>query len=104
MPSDPERRVEIDWRSVEGEVIVVTLAVTGEDRRGLYADLMEAVSQSGTNIKSAELSSRDSVMFGSVVVEVEHSSHLSKVMRAMRRVKGVSAVERRDAIARAGTD
>ena len=104
MPSDPERRVEIDWRSVEGEVLVVTLAVTGEDRRGLYADLMEAVSQSGTNIKSAELSSRDSVMFGSVVVEVERSSHLSKVMRAMRRVKGVSAVERRDAIARAGTD
>ena len=27
------------------------LAVTGEDRRGLYADIMEAISQTGTNIR-----------------------------------------------------
>jgi len=100
MPQDAERRVEIDWQSVEGELFVVALGIVGEDRRGLFADLMEAVSGTGTNIKSAELSSKDSAMFGSVVIEVENSSHLSKVMRAMRRVKGVSAVERRDAVAR----
>jgi len=100
MPSDPERRVEIDWQTSAGEVYVVTLGVVGEDRRGLYADLMEAVSQSGTNIKSAELSSKDGAMFGSVLVEVEDSGHLGKVMRAMRRVKGVHSVERRDATAR----
>jgi len=35
-----------------------------------------------------------------VLVEVEHSTHLSNVMRAMRRVKGVHTVERRDAGAR----
>jgi len=104
MPQDPERRVEIDWQSVEGEVFVVALGVVGEDRRGLFADLMEAVSASGTNIKSAELSSKDGAMFGSVLVEVEHSAHLSSVMRAMRRVKGVHSVERRDAVARGGQD
>ncbi|MDH4045640.1 MAG: bifunctional (p)ppGpp synthetase/guanosine-3',5'-bis(diphosphate) 3'-pyrophosphohydrolase [Gemmatimonadota bacterium] len=100
MPQDQERRVEIDWQSVEGELFVVALGVVGEDRRGLFADLMEAVSKSGTNIKSAELSSKDGAMFGSVLVEVEHSTHLSNVMRAMRRVKGVHTVERRDAVAR----
>jgi GTP pyrophosphokinase len=104
MPQDQERRVEIDWQSVEGELFVVALGVVGEDRRGLFADLMEAVSQTGTNIRSAELSSKDGAMFGSVLVEVEHSTHLSNVMRAMRRVKGVHTVERRDAVARAGAD
>ena len=104
MPDDPERRVDIDWQTVEGEVFVVTLGVVGEDRRGLYADLMEAVSQTGTNIKRADLSSKDGAMFGTVVVEVEHSSHLSKVIRTMRRVKGVHAVERRDAMARVTED
>jgi len=104
MPDDPERRVDIDWQTVEGEVFVVTLGVVGDDRRGLYADLMEAVSQTGTNIKRADLSSKDGAMFGTVVVEVEHSSHLSKVIRAMRRVKGVHAVERRDAMARVTDD
>ncbi len=99
MPADADRRVDIDWHTVEGEVFIVTLAVVGEDRRGLYADLMETVSHTGTNIKSAELSSKDGAMFGSVVIEVEHSAHLSKVMRAMRRVKGVNVVERREASA-----
>jgi len=100
MPQETDRRVEIDWQSVEGEVFMVRLAVDGEDRRGLYADLLEAVSGTGTNIKQADLSSRDGAMFGNVVVEVEHSSHLAKVIRVMRRVKGVVRVERHEAVPR----
>jgi GTP pyrophosphokinase len=96
MSDDPERRVEIDWQKMEGEVFVVCLGVIGEDRRGLYADLMTAVSQTGTNIRSAELASKEGAMFGSVLVEVENHGHLAKVMRTMRRVKGVSEVERRE--------
>ena len=96
MSNDPERRVEIDWQEMEGEVFVVCLGVIGEDRRGLYAELMEVISGTGTNIRSAELSSKDGAMFGSVLVDVENHAHLAKVMRAMRRVKGVSGVERRE--------
>jgi GTP pyrophosphokinase len=96
MSDDPERRVEIDWHKMEGEVYVVCLGVVGEDRRGLYADLMTAISQTGTNIRSAELASKDGAMFGSVLVEVENHGHLAKVMRTMRRVRGVSEVERRE--------
>ena len=106
MSDDPERRVEIDWQTVEGEVFMVCLGVVGEDRRGLYADLMEVISDTGTNIRSAELLSRDGGMFGTVFVEVEHHNHLAKVIRAMRRVKGVSVVERREPAQRGsgGTD
>ncbi len=103
MSDDPERRVEIDWQKMEGEVFVVCLGVVGEDRRGLYADLMTAISHTGTNIRSAELASKDGAMFGSVLVEVENHTHLAKVMRTMRRVKGVSEVERREPPARAAT-
>jgi GTP pyrophosphokinase len=88
--------VEIDWQSTEGEVFVVCLGVQGEDRRGLYAELMEAVSQTGTNIRKVELWSKDGTMAGSVFVEVENHSHLSKVARALRRVKGVESVERKE--------
>jgi GTP pyrophosphokinase len=96
MSDDPERRVDIDWREVQGELFVVSLGVGGEDRRGLYADLMEVISGTGTNIRSAELSSKDGAMFGSVLVEVENHAHLAKVMRAMRRVRGVQSVDRRE--------
>jgi GTP diphosphokinase / guanosine-3',5'-bis(diphosphate) 3'-diphosphatase len=96
LSADVERRVEIDWREVEGETFVVRLGVSGEDRRGLYADICEAISGTGTNIRSAELASKDGVVFGSVLVEVENHTHLHKVLKAVRKVKGVTEIARRD--------
>jgi len=75
----------------------VRLAVTGEDRRGLYADIMEAISQTGTNIRGADLHTKDGTVFGTIFVEVDNLPHLGKVMKAVRRVKGVTEIERREA-------
>jgi guanosine-3',5'-bis(diphosphate) 3'-pyrophosphohydrolase len=96
LSTEAERRVEIDWQESEGETFVVRLAVGGEDRRGLYADICTAINESGTNIRSAELATRDGAVFGSVLVEVENQTHLHKVIRAIRRVKGVTDVARRE--------
>jgi GTP pyrophosphokinase len=76
---------------------VVRLAVSGEDRRGLYADICTAISESGTNIRSAELATRDGAVFGAILVEVENQTHLNKVIRAIRRLKGVTDVSRHEA-------
>jgi GTP pyrophosphokinase len=92
-----ERRVEIDWQESEGETFVVRLTVSGEDRRGLYADICEAITESGTNIRSADLATKDGTVFGTVLVEVENHGHLTKVIKAIRRVKGVTDVLRHDA-------
>jgi GTP pyrophosphokinase len=95
--SAEERRVEIDWQETAGEAFRVRLAVSAEDRRGLYADLMEAISQTGTNIRGADLQTRDGSVFGNVFVEVDNLTHLAKVLKAVRRVRGVTHVERREA-------
>jgi GTP pyrophosphokinase len=95
--SAEERRVEIDWQETAGEAFRVRLAVSAEDRRGLYADLMEAISQTGTNIRGADLQTRDGSVFGNVFVEVDNLTHLAKVLKAIRRVRGVTHVERREA-------
>lgn len=95
--TDYDRRVEIDWQEQSGETYAVRLAVTGEDRRGLYADLMHAISETGTNIRGADIQSKDGTMFGTIFVEVDNLPHLAKVLKAIRRVKGVSTVERREA-------
>ena len=91
------RRVDIDWQEVEGEAFSVRLALSGEDRRGLYADIMSAISATGTNIRSADIHTKDGTVFGTVFVEVDNLTHLAKVLKAMRRVKGVVEVERREA-------
>jgi GTP pyrophosphokinase len=93
---EPERRLEIDWQEAQGERFVVRLAIEASDRRGLYADIAAAVSSTGTDIKSMDLKSTDGRTFGSILVEVENLSHLEKIMRATRRVKGISEVARRE--------
>jgi GTP pyrophosphokinase len=91
-----DRRVEIDWQEVEGEAFAVHLALNGEDRRGLYADIMSAISKTGTNITGAEIQTQDGTVFGSIFVEVDNLSHLAKVLKAIKRIKGVNEVERRE--------
>ena len=100
VPDGAERRMEIDWQHQEGELFVVCLGVAGEDRRGLYADQMTAESGTGPNIRRRDLNPKEGAMFGTVLVEVENQGHLTKVMRAMRRVKGVLSVDRREPAAR----
>ena len=99
---EPERRLEIDWQEAEGERFVVRLALEGNDRRGLYADVAAAVSDSGTNIRGMELKSTDGKATGAVLVEVENLVHLQKIIKAARKVKGITEVARREMITQEG--
>jgi guanosine-3',5'-bis(diphosphate) 3'-pyrophosphohydrolase len=98
LANEPERRLEIDWQEAEGERFVVRLAIEGNDRRGLYADIASAISGTGTDIRSMELKTTDGKAIGSVLVEVENLGHLQRIMKAARRVKGITDVARRDRV------
>ena len=95
---EPERRLEIDWQEKFGERFLVRLALEGTDRRGLYADVASAVSSTGTDIRQMELKAIDGRAVGAVLVEVENLTHLQQIVKAVRRVKGISDVERRERI------
>jgi len=99
---EPERRLEIDWKEQPGERFLVRLAVEGVDRRALYADVAAAVSSTGTDIRTLELKSVDGRVSGAAVVEVENLAHLQKILKAVRRVKGVTEVARREHISAEG--
>ena len=96
---EPERRLEIDWKELEGERFMVRLVLDATDRRGLYADLAKAVSATDTDIRSFELQSADGHVTGALAVEVENLAHLQKVLKAARRVKGVTEVTRKERLA-----
>ncbi|MGI8497564.1 MAG: RelA/SpoT family protein [Gemmatimonadaceae bacterium] len=103
LANEPERRLDIDWQEVQGERFLVRLALEASDRRGLYADVAAAVTGSGTNIKSMELATGDGGgVSGSLLVEVENLSHLQKIIRSVRKVKGVSDVTRRERLGERG--
>ena len=96
LDDEPERRLEIDWQEMQGERFFVCLAVEATDRRALYADIATAVASTGTDIRRLDLQSRDARATGSIEVEVENLPHLEKILRAVRRVKGVIEVSRRE--------
>jgi GTP diphosphokinase / guanosine-3',5'-bis(diphosphate) 3'-diphosphatase len=99
---EPERRLEIDWQEMEGERFTVRLTVEATDRRGLVADLAAAVNATGTDIRSMDLRTIDGRALGSLLVEVENLAHLQKIMKATRRVKGVTEVGRRERLVAEG--
>ncbi|MEE9575975.1 MAG: bifunctional (p)ppGpp synthetase/guanosine-3',5'-bis(diphosphate) 3'-pyrophosphohydrolase [Gemmatimonadota bacterium] len=92
----PERRVDIEWDTDGSQRFVVRLVLEGTDRHGLFADIARSISDTGTNIQSADIRGIEGGMRGQFVVEVENLSHLKKVVKHVRRVKGVLSVERRE--------
>ncbi len=68
----------------------------GTDRRGLLSDVAKAITDTGTDIQHADMRSVEQGMLGQFSVEVQDLSHLNRVVKAIRRVKGVLNVERRE--------
>jgi len=93
---DRDRRVDIEWTAEKGDRFFVKLYVEGTDRRGLLSDVASAITDTGTDITHADMDAVQGGMQGEFAVEVQDLSHLKKVMRAIKGVKGIVSVERRE--------
>ncbi|MGQ0721941.1 MAG: RelA/SpoT family protein [Candidatus Eiseniibacteriota bacterium] len=91
-----ERRIEVSWDVAPDERFRVKLLVVGEQRKGLLADVSSAISGLDTNILSASMEQDGPRAVGTFLVEVEDLPHLRRVVKVMRRVKGVDDVRRVD--------
>jgi guanosine-3',5'-bis(diphosphate) 3'-pyrophosphohydrolase len=96
LSQDPERRVEIEWSAEQGERFFVKIEMHGTDRRGLLSDVAQAISDTGTDIQHADMESTNGGMEAVFVVEVKDLSHLNRVVKAVKKVKGVLDVLRRE--------
>jgi GTP pyrophosphokinase len=89
-----DRRVDIDW-DVDGyPSFLARLVIYGMERQSLLADLANAISTTKTNIKRADIESYGSEARGVFLVEVQNVKHLQRVMRAVKKVRGVIEVVR----------
>ena len=96
----PERKVAVEWDTERGETFPVRLVVYGQDRTSLLADIAKAISSAQVNVRTAGMASEDKTAKGMFVVEVPHLAKLQEVIQAVRKVKGVSRVERRQRVLR----
>jgi len=100
----PERKVAVEWDARIGETFPVRLVVYGNDRTSLLADIAKTIATTQVNIRTAGMASEDRTARGVFVVEVPHLAKLQQVMAAIRKVKGVTRVERRQRMVRASGD
>jgi GTP pyrophosphokinase len=93
---DPERRIDVEWdRAADATPYTVRLRISVKDRRGILADVSARVAGINTNIRDIEANVGDDSQ-GSIrmTVEIGDLKHLEKVMKALKAVDGVMAVER----------
>jgi GTP pyrophosphokinase len=89
-----ERKTEVEWSVGRDEMFPVRLLVYGSDRPSLLADIAKAIAAANVNIRSAGMAGEDLRSKGVFVVEVPNLRLLHDVIRAIRRVKGVTGVDR----------
>ncbi len=95
-----ERKVSVEWDSRPGETFPVRLVVYGQDRTSLLADIAKAIAATQVNIRTAGIASEDKTARGMFVIEVPHVAKLQEVVAAVRKVRGVTRVERRQRVLR----
>ena len=93
---DPERRIDVEWdKSADVSPYTVRLRIAVEDRKGILADVSTKISDINTNIRDVEATvgadQRGSIR---MTVEIQDVKHLDKVLKAIRNIEGVLAVDR----------
>ncbi|RMF65592.1 MAG: bifunctional (p)ppGpp synthetase/guanosine-3',5'-bis(diphosphate) 3'-pyrophosphohydrolase [Calditrichaeota bacterium] len=94
MIEDPDRRIEVEWDVDKDKHFMVRLQLIGEDRKHFLRDVSEAISQTDTNIVSIEMKTDNALVHSTIYLQVRNLQHLSRILKRMRRVKGVISVER----------
>ncbi|MDH4156443.1 MAG: bifunctional (p)ppGpp synthetase/guanosine-3',5'-bis(diphosphate) 3'-pyrophosphohydrolase [candidate division Zixibacteria bacterium] len=90
----PERQIDVSWDTARGQSFVVQLDMIVEDRKNMLRDVTQAIADINTNVRAAEMYTRDTTAAGKFVVEVSSLSHLNRIIDKVRKVKGVISVVR----------
>jgi GTP pyrophosphokinase len=96
---DPERRIDVEWDKVSagdaGPSYTVRLTMEVKDQKGVLAAVSAKIADINTNITNMEARTDESDHARiDVTVEISDLKHLEKVIKSLRGVKGVLAVER----------
>jgi len=97
---DPERRIDVEWdKGTEAGRYTVRLTLEIEDRKGILAEVSTRIAGVNTNIIDIEARTDEQHRgWIKVTVEIGDLKHLEKVMKSLRGVKGVVAVDRERAV------
>lgn len=95
MNSDPERKLEVQWKVMDGVRGVAKIVVVSVDKIGLLAAMSAKITAQAANIARAQITTtEDKKAVNTFEVEVDSLDHLQSVMKSLEKVEGVINVKR----------
>ena len=93
--ADPDRLVAVTWEPTEKSTYPARLRVSTVEGKGILADITTVFSQKDANIIQAEVKTTvDNKGIALFTIEVESYDQLQDIIRTLKKVKNVLAVER----------
>ncbi|HEU0256676.1 MAG TPA: bifunctional (p)ppGpp synthetase/guanosine-3',5'-bis(diphosphate) 3'-pyrophosphohydrolase [Microbacteriaceae bacterium] len=91
----PDRIIEVEWAPGSHSLFLVQIQVEALDRSGLLSDVTRVLSEYHVNILSATVhTSKDRLALSRFAFEMGDTTHLDRVLNAVRRIDGVYDVYR----------
>jgi GTP pyrophosphokinase len=92
---EPERMIDVEWAPSSKSVFLVQIQVEALDRSGLLSDVTRVLSEYHVNILSATVTtSSNRLALSRFVFEMGDTTHLDRVLNAVRRIDAVYDVYR----------
>jgi guanosine-3',5'-bis(diphosphate) 3'-pyrophosphohydrolase len=93
--TEPERMIDVDWAPSSKSLFLVQIQVEALDRSGLLSDVTRVLTENHVNILSASVStSHERLALSKFVFEMGDTTHLDRVLNAVRRIDAVYDVYR----------
>ena len=92
---EPERMIDVEWAPSSKSLFLVQIQIEALDRSGLLSDVTRVLTENHVNILSATVStSSERLALSRFVFEMGDTTHLDRVLNAVRRIDGVYDVYR----------
>ena len=93
--AEPERMIEVEWAPSSKSLFLVQIQVEALDRAGLLSDVTRVLSEYHVNILSATVhTSNDRLAISRFAFQMGDTTHLDRVLNAVRRIDAVYDVYR----------
>jgi len=93
--TEPDRMIDVEWAPTSKSLFLVQVQVEALDRGGLLSDVTRVLTEHHVNILSASVNTnRDRLAISRFVFEMGDTTHLDRVLNAVRRIDAVYDVYR----------
>lgn len=90
-----DRVIEVEWAASSSANYSVDIEITGSDRRGLLNEVLQAVSETKTNISAVSgRTAKNKMAVIHMTVLISNTEHLNKVVEKIKQIKDIYSVHR----------